>query len=281
MSTVKWNEARIERLQKEGRGQGELAEYRPWLEITDLSSMGVSHRVFSSKTSRTHHFLSNIELNFFYMLEWCQDVVDIREQFPLPRSATREVATQLGVKHPAYPETHVDTVMTVDFFVTRIRDGETVLEAFDIKSNTGVEDARTIEKLEITRSVFEENGVPHNIVTESALPTTKVKNLAWISHARLMPGESEPVQGFFDDCCIRMQDDFSRASGYLPLSEYCQNFETRFHLEPGVGLRVARILMNRRILVPDLNQPELHRAEIRTFTLTGSASALRVVGGLR
>jgi hypothetical protein len=281
VSAVKWNEARIERLQKEGRGSGELKDYRPWLEITDLSSQGVSHRVFSYKTQRTHHLLSNIELNFFYMLEWCQSVVDIREQFPLPRTATRKVAQELGVKHPAYPTTHIDTVMTVDFFVTRIRDGQEVYEAFDIKANTGVEDARSIEKLEITRALLEENGVSHYLVTESVIPSTKVKNLAWIFGGRVVPEEQQPVPGFFDDYCTRMRVDIPRANKNLLLNEYCRDFDNRFHVQIGTGLRVARILMAERILLADLTQVDLPRAKLGTFVLTGSTNDLRVVGGSR
>ena len=174
MSRIVWSEKRIEKLQKEGRGRGCGSEYKPWLEITEISSSGVSHRPFSSKTQRTHHLLSNVELGFFLMLDWASDVLDIREQFPLPRSVTRQVAAELGIQHPFYPGTHVETVMTIDFLVTRMKNGVEVLEAYDAKRSDGVEDTRTIEKLEIAREACQLNGVPHFLVFHDELPKTKV-----------------------------------------------------------------------------------------------------------
>lgn len=35
-----WTEAKISRYLKEGRGQGELALYKPWLTVQDVPSMG-------------------------------------------------------------------------------------------------------------------------------------------------------------------------------------------------------------------------------------------------
>lgn len=32
-----WTEAKIARYQKEGRGQGELSKYKPWLTTQDIS----------------------------------------------------------------------------------------------------------------------------------------------------------------------------------------------------------------------------------------------------
>lgn len=39
-----WTEAKISRYLKEGRGQGELALYKPWLTVQDVPSMGRVHR---------------------------------------------------------------------------------------------------------------------------------------------------------------------------------------------------------------------------------------------
>ncbi|MDE9412858.1 hypothetical protein [Acinetobacter johnsonii] len=39
---------------KEGRGQGSGANYKPWLRIHEVPSQGLSHRIYSFKTKRTH-----------------------------------------------------------------------------------------------------------------------------------------------------------------------------------------------------------------------------------
>ena len=43
---------------KEGRGQGYLKNYKPWVTVRDFGSKGRSHRVYGHTTKRTHHLLS-------------------------------------------------------------------------------------------------------------------------------------------------------------------------------------------------------------------------------
>lgn len=73
----------IEKLIKEGRGQGHGSDYKPWINIQDVPSLGRVSRIKGIKTNRQHEFLSDLERNFFYLLEYSNNVVDIREQFPL------------------------------------------------------------------------------------------------------------------------------------------------------------------------------------------------------
>lgn len=61
---------------KDGRGDGELSSYKPWLTVRDLSSLGRSHRVYGHKTKRTHHLLSDLELAIFLILEWNPLILD-------------------------------------------------------------------------------------------------------------------------------------------------------------------------------------------------------------
>ena len=68
---------------KDGRGDGELSSYKPWLTVRDLSSLGRSHRVYGHKTKRTHHLLSDLELAIFLILEWNLLIQEMQEQFPL------------------------------------------------------------------------------------------------------------------------------------------------------------------------------------------------------
>lgn len=41
---------------KEGKGSGELENYKPWLTIQNLSSLGTSTRCLSPKTGRSYNF---------------------------------------------------------------------------------------------------------------------------------------------------------------------------------------------------------------------------------
>ena len=60
-----FSEVQIARRIKEGRGQGQGKNYMPWLTVQDVPSSGRSHRVYSHKTDRVHHLLSDLELAVF------------------------------------------------------------------------------------------------------------------------------------------------------------------------------------------------------------------------
>ena len=100
---------------KEGRGSGQGSEYRPWLTVRDLPSLGRVHRVFGHKSQRTHHLLSDLELAVFLLLEWLPEVTQIREQFPLDRTLTKQLAADAGIRHPA--QQGVEHFMSTDFLV--------------------------------------------------------------------------------------------------------------------------------------------------------------------
>ena len=55
---------------KEGRGQGFLSKYKPFLTVKDNKSLNNrSSRVYGYKTGRTHHLFSDLELAVFLILD--------------------------------------------------------------------------------------------------------------------------------------------------------------------------------------------------------------------
>jgi len=78
-----WDSKKLDKWIKEGRGQGEGKDYKPWLTIQDFPSMGRVTRVFGWTTQRIHHFFSDTQLKYFYLLDWEERVIDIREHYPL------------------------------------------------------------------------------------------------------------------------------------------------------------------------------------------------------
>jgi hypothetical protein len=100
---------------KDGRGQGIGADYKPFINVNEISSRGRSHRVPSQKHTRIHHLLSDLELMVFLALDWDRKVIDIREQFPLVLDETLFIATEAGISHPKVGKNN--QVMTTDFLV--------------------------------------------------------------------------------------------------------------------------------------------------------------------
>ena len=75
--------ADYQRALKKKFGLGEGHEYMPWLRVQDVNSRGNSAKIDGIKSNRTHHTLSEHETCFFYLAEFSDSVIDIREQFPL------------------------------------------------------------------------------------------------------------------------------------------------------------------------------------------------------
>lgn len=282
MARMVWTEKRIERMLAEGRGQGSGADYKPWIEVAEVSSGGRSRRVWSSKTGRTHHLLSDVEYDLFLVCEWAKNVVDIREQYPLPRDLTQTIAQELRIRHPTYPGTNIPAVMTVDFLLTLQVNGKKTVMALNAKRDEEADDVRSLEKLEIQRSTFERLGFTHHLVYHSQIPEQKVKNIDWIRGALVKPGEPEQHDGFFKGLADRMSGELATPADTTlasTLEDYCTDFDSRYGVLAGTGLRVARILMAERVLVPDLASPNITRQSLAAFIMTGQPGRLRVVGG--
>ncbi|WP_093521585.1 hypothetical protein [Pseudovibrio ascidiaceicola] len=64
-----FSDAKFAKIIEEGRGSVEYSEYKPWLMVRDLLSLGRQYHVFGHKSKRTHHPLSDLELSLFLLLE--------------------------------------------------------------------------------------------------------------------------------------------------------------------------------------------------------------------
>ena len=278
MATFKWTEEKIAQLEREGRGKGTGASYKPWIQASDFSSKGKSRRIFSSKSGRHHELLSDAEHNLFLLLEFCREVTDIREQFPLERDETLSIAARLNIKHPSYPGTRITTVMTTDFLVQLKRHNEETLEAFSCKTAEDLENPRTLEKLEIERRYYDDLGIPYRLVLNTSLPTHKVKNIYWFRQAVLADHGQNEYPDAFAELGQRMLHELSRSPGKGTLAQYCTNFDERIGLQTGTGLMLARALLWQGALQTDLNQPDLPASPVVMFRVA-QEPGLRVVGG--
>lgn len=274
---AKWSENRIEQLQAEGRGKGTGANYKPWIHVQDFSSQGNSRRVFSQKTGRVHHLLSDVEWNLFLLLEHAHTVIDIREQFPLPRDETLSIAAKKSIKHPIYPGTKVPTVMTCDFVATSNRNGRKVLDAFSCKRTDAADDLRVLEKLEIERTYFSDLDVPHHLVFHSELPKNKINNLIWCRSATINDNGVEEFAQALTEHTQRLLHELRQPARSCSLAEYCTNYDIRAGATPGTGLRVVRALLWRGELITDLHQKDLAATPMAMFRVN-QKQGLRAVG---
>ncbi|SDK26725.1 TnsA endonuclease N-terminal domain-containing protein [Sediminibacillus albus] len=237
-----WTETKINRYLKEGRGQGELNNYKPWLTIQDVPSTGRVHRVMGWKTSRPHHLLSDLEFNYFCLAEWAENVIDIREQFPLDREITMCIADEKEIKHPKDNKTTTPTVMTTDFFLVVNDNGQVKYKARTLKMCEDLNNQRVLEKFEIEREYWERQGIDWAIVTEHELPVTILDNIKFIR-------QSYDIDTKYFGVFVKEWNNFT--GELLP---NLKSLDSKYNLEVGTSLTLYKYALAKKIFKVDMSK---------------------------
>jgi hypothetical protein len=242
----------IDRRLKEGRGQGRLANYKPWLAVQSFSSLGYAHRVLGWKSGREHHLMSDLELGFFLILDSSARVIDIREQFPLlPVDETMAIAQAIGIRHPTDTRTGKPLVLTTDFLVTVKGDPRNTEEARTIKPANELGSSRTLEKFEIEHQYWRARNVDWAIVTDADIPEPRVQNLRWLHPCRATPQSEALPEGSFEKIDRMLRELLDRAVGLATAGQMCDD---KMGLEPGACLTLARHFMASRRWMVNLDE---------------------------
>lgn len=258
-------EARIRRFIKEGRGKGNGANYKPWHTVADVPSLGRVHRPYGNKARRQHHLLSDNEYFAFLLFEWDDDIIDIREQYPLlDRRETMEIAARCRIRHPVDPQSGALWVMTTDFLLTIRTQTGTDLIARSVKQSEDLANKRTLEKLEIERRVWERRQVGWKILTEKQLKSQFTSNLAWIYDNDIFDRESQ--EHILDRFCQEF-DRIKFSDQYLSVKKACRIIDARMGCVDGDGLAMLRALLWNKRITTNLNLPKLSDQPIREFAL--------------
>jgi hypothetical protein len=248
----KWSEDTIEKMIKKGCGSGTGEVYIPWIHIKDVPSEGKSNRPEGWKANRTHQLLSNLEFNVFLAYEWADEVIDIREQFPLDRLKTINLADKLSILHPVYVGTDVKVVMTTDFLLTvRSEDGNKLI-ARSVKPEKKMSDRRTIEKLQLEKAYWESQGVDWKIVTDKDIDENFKKNMIWI-HNYMKP------QGIpYKPEIILMLTEELKSMLYNTSETFLScfaRFDSQFNLPGGTAISLFRhCLANKKMKVKNMSE---------------------------
>lgn len=246
----------IEKMIKEGYGTGIGSEYKPWIKIQDVPSLGRVTRVKGMKTNRQHELLSDMERNYFYILEYSDDVIDIREQYPLlPIEDTIAIANELGIKHPSNPETGEYIVMTTDFLITLSQKEDIKEVARTIKSKDDLLDERIIEKFEIERVFWEKRDIDWGIVTEEEIDKTVAHNISFIQGYK----DIRNVDSFSEMKIIEVKDfiyEFLKriVDEQRSMRTICLEFDNDMNLEKGSGLSIFKYLIINKIIEIDISK---------------------------
>ena len=242
-----WNENVYKRYIREGRGQGAGAQYKPWLTVRDFPSLGIVSRVKGQKTGRIYHLMSTNETNLFYLLDWSDNIFDIREQYPLSDLAeVIAIAERARIRYPYDNKSGFPYVMTSDFYVVTAS-GAVVLS---VKPSSELNKPRVLEKLEIERRYWKARNIKWELVTEREINQTKARNIEWLSQARDLNQFGLTVSQ--QALCV----DFVM-SRYMsePLSEMLRDLERHHGLLCGMGLNIYKHLAYHKQIDIDINRP--------------------------
>lgn len=263
---------------KAGRGAGEGASYRPWLECRNVKSRGRRHRLPGVLHDRTMHLMSDLERNAVLHLERQPQVVDIREQFPLDREITRDIAKAMGVRHPTDPVSRVEIVMTTDLLVTFVgRAGLQLTRPISIKESSDLLKQRTREKQEIERRYWERMGFRWAPLLDTALRDRDYFNaLMWAREWFHVPGRDERTLARWKAGCDRLLAEIA-ADRCRTLGELVRRVEEGGGFAAGQVLSALRYLVARQIVdyefsagTPTLSTP-LARFAVRAGALRKAA----------
>lgn len=250
--------SRIKKLQenriKDGRGQGVGNEYKPFIQAHDnkIASEGWLTRHLGWKTGRIHHTLSKHEKRFLYYLEWLDDVVDIREQFPLlPQSRTVEVADQLGIRHPNVDG--VPVVMTTDFVITLRTSNGLIDLVRTVKPASKLTD-RTLELFEIEKRFFKEQNIDWGIILADKIPQPLISNVEWMYEGQYLdtrPYLDEELASLISEALFRtiFQDE-----GKTAISKICLRCDIDFGIETGTSMFILKHMLAIKKWGTDMNR---------------------------
>lgn len=241
------NGSRVKKLQenriKNGRGIGVGKDYQPFIQVHDnkVASEGWLTRHFGWKTHRIHHTLSEVERHFLYSLEWLEEVVDIREQFPLlPISRTEEIAEQLGIQHAHLDG--VNVVMTTDFVIT-IKTPKGLMDIVRTVKPSSKLSNRTLELFEIERRFFNEQGIDWGIITESKLPKNLIINVEWMHEGRYLDTRPSIDEEYVNLISNALYNKILEDGGETSISKICLRSDKEFGIESGTCMFILKHML--------------------------------------
>ncbi|MCM3390604.1 TnsA endonuclease C-terminal domain-containing protein [Ureibacillus chungkukjangi] len=237
-----WTDSTIKRFLKENRGQGEGATYKAWLQVQDIASQGRSTRIYSHKSQRVIHLLSDLQLYYFYLLEFDNQVKTVKEQYPLLDFYEQNIQLDEKLSGKLFnSKTNVPHVLTVTYLVTRGNENNVpYLEARVIKNSSELEKKATIDRLELMRRYFEKKDIDFGIVTEKEIDKLFARNIGWVLTAYDITDYPEIVGNF-----VYLKEDILELlkSKNYTFYHIFSRLEKSYQLQDGMGLILFKHLL--------------------------------------
>lgn len=252
---TEWSEEKYKRFLKEGRGQGEGKDYKPWLTVQDFPSKGRCSRIFGWKTGRVHHLFTDSEARFFYLLEWEDAVIDIREHFPL-LDFDDWVQDREDLRFDLFTDKKSGTpyVISTSFLITvKDQDGKAGYIARSLKAASELEKKISLERLEIERRYWQARGIDWGIVTNKDIPIFRAKNIEWVHSARYAYAEAGLTESDLTELGEAFLHRLSQSAESI--RKTALEFDKDYGLDPGTGMFLFRHLIAVKRIKVNMDEP--------------------------
>lgn len=234
-----WSENKYKKFMADGRGKNEGKSYKPWITVSEGPKGGRASRNKGWKTRRIHHLLSDNETDVFYILEWADNVVDIREQFPiLDYEHAMSIAKDCGIEYPLGKD-GFPYILTTDFLITLNINGKRVNIARTVKPFEQLDKSRILELFEIERRYWRDRNIDWGIITEREINKTFCRNVELLHPAYRLQLRGMLVK----DIELLSSMLLSRLSEKTSLREVCSEFDFEHNLEIGTALSIIKHLL--------------------------------------
>lgn len=250
-----WNNTTLKRFLEEGRGKGSGSEYIPWLKVQDVSR-GRTTRAFGHKSQRVHHLLSDLQLHYYYHLEFDNQVTDIRENYPL-----LDLYQFIGdlddnlIKRLIGKKTAMPHVFTTSFLITKTNDmGVTETQARMVKYTSELEKPAVLERLELLRRYFEKKDIDFSVITQKQIDKEHAKNLGLIIDC-LTLNDYPVLLGLYDTLKQELYQYLSLPPNTITLGQIFQRMESDFQLEDGLVYIFFKHLLANKNIIMNLSKP--------------------------
>ncbi|WP_303799515.1 TnsA endonuclease N-terminal domain-containing protein [Alicyclobacillus macrosporangiidus] len=230
-----------------------MENYVPWLQVRDLPKTSSVYRVKGWKTRREHH-LTKLQYAYFLLAEWSDKVVDIREQYPmLPIERAQAIAEEIGMEYPVDPDSQMPLVITTDFLLTVEDEGGRYEIARSLVDRKELEKTAVVQRLELTRRFWQAQGVPWDLVTDTRLPGTMIRNVQHVHAAFHLEGTERYTVSELASLIPDLGRYLRDAKGTI--KDALEEMERALNLEPGTANYLLTHLVARKQVVVDMREP--------------------------
>lgn len=174
-----WNESIFEKRIREKRGLGDGVEYKSWVSAQDFSSNGSTYRIKGVKIPRQYVLFSKTMYFIFLYLEYCDYVIDIKENFPIHDIYNDEnIVSGINLRKFRDKKSGLFYTQMVSFMIKALdEDGMEYEFACAVLNSSSLNKKITLESLEMKRRYYETRDIEFHVITNKDIDRNVIRNL--------------------------------------------------------------------------------------------------------